>query len=541
MTDRPPCNTFVRMSFAFVPPVPSVEDFSGLDISVWLEVAWDRAVFSNGTAMVFRNMTAQGGRPGAFVGTPLLRVVDYRATMTARMRAQVDYTKPSEPPRAKRVPKTMDDASRRQARADHAAAVAKYHKDRQDAVALGEVQPWDVVVPLGVPDWSNVQTQVVLQQAARLWVSGGTNAADMADHHVVVMVFSALESLVLAGLTQDVQPFFSALWAIAQALWASLPVFRTVCQALVVTPGADNMVHKTIAHALVPGAPWDTRAKLEILELAVRRHKAWGDHLPAPALVLFPFVSTSSMSFPAVVTAFQETVAGVAPPPGRSARTKRHGKAAQVVGMAVSCAGVTTFTMDHALELLSFFSKEKYVDACVPWEAWGLVDPTPSTAHLVRTAKFPHKGRTNVAAFAARVSSVSIAPPRVRIVGFKGVVRSGVQVLHPGRCSLELHPLLHAQEMQWLLTFGEELDPNDMPVLYDDGSCRKRDARSAEWATVDAVGGRPRDRALALELDVGADRVSVDGGTWVLERPPGLASCPVLFSFANLWVEATFP
>lgn len=242
-----------------------------MGIIAWLEKNWDTASFSGPNkdlAIVFRNLSELGHRPGVFVGSPV-KIAPYRTCMCERMMLQVDRTKPPVLGSLPNAPKGSDKTVRAEFAARRVALADAFAQLRARELQDQKIRQWDVIIPLGIPDWSNLSTQVVLQQAARLWVSGGTNSADMAVHHVVVMLYSAIESLV-RFLPEWLGPM-TALLQVAATLHSDLRVFRGVTDALVITPGADDMVQKTVAHILSPDTTWDLRRKLDILELVVRR------------------------------------------------------------------------------------------------------------------------------------------------------------------------------------------------------------------------------------------------------------------------------
>jgi hypothetical protein len=92
----------------------------------------------------------------------------------------------------------------------------------------------------GVPDATNTNTWTVLQSVARLWVSGGANDLDMSNSNVLIMYYSALQSLTFttgaATSTAAQRKWFPALAALTRAFAAlheSEAAYRKVTKAMV--------------------------------------------------------------------------------------------------------------------------------------------------------------------------------------------------------------------------------------------------------------------------------------------------------------------
>lgn len=221
----------------------------GYDVALWLKNNWDTASFSGDDliaihdgsrhpikdcAVVFRNFRTVTGTPGAYFAEPV-GVVQYRSAMLTAINGAPKYEHP---------------------------IVVKN----------------DVLVPLGVPKWDNAQTRIVLQQSARQWVSGGENTADMSDEHVITLYYAALQQLVFysgnATRTEDQRRWFPALVALTRAFSAvhgAYDVARKVTTALVLTPGANDMMQKGLAHIFHTGSVWTAETRLDMLTIALRR------------------------------------------------------------------------------------------------------------------------------------------------------------------------------------------------------------------------------------------------------------------------------
>ena len=644
------------MSFSFVTGV-TTRDSSGTDIAVWMERVWDKASFSGphkDDALVFRNLTPLTTKDMAYIGE-LAMVAPYRASTIACMRKLTGRHNPTGvlalPPIPRRCTKEERQAvlAKRSQIVHAASEAAAVHLRRTT------MEEFDVVIPMGIPDMSNANTVLVMQQAARLWVSAGSNKAEMANRHIVVMVYSVLESL--AKCLPATAKELAAMMAVARALQSSMPIFSDVTKALVITPGADDLVKKCFAHALDGGAtvPWTTSTKLELLELLVRRdstkwptvaktaspaidHPATASAAEASATTDHPATVGSATTDHATAAAAPEKTAGArpvtkrvaammaiaaaraaaereirevakrtaaekaarrrrskpqpTPPKAKQKQQQQHvsafpeavvasqdiaghllptviivaslmdvlqqaglpedivaasehvqrvaldmfrkapvqargirGAKAWRICVYASLLHIDTFSLDHALELLSFIRREKFVDAAAPWAAWGF-PTTASTSHApcpLRTAKFPNAGFVNRGTFASRVTEV--APSSYRVVSFKGVVRSGVQLTQNGIYAIRVRPWFdvatHRQEgclfsQSWNIVFGEDIAPVGQAPLR--------------------VHGMPD----SISVCVSADEVQVeDGGAFRATAPRPKDTVP-MFTFCNAWLEVEY-
>jgi hypothetical protein len=137
-----------------------------------------------------------------------------------------------------------------------------------------------VVVPLGIPDMKEGATSTVLQQVARMFVSGGGNTAAMSNDNVLHMYYCALQSLVYAvGSATSTEE--QVKWAVPMvqltralaSLHSHIDLFQKVSGALVVTPGADDVLQRCLAFVFVPSAAsaWTKELRLGMLVTMLRR------------------------------------------------------------------------------------------------------------------------------------------------------------------------------------------------------------------------------------------------------------------------------
>lgn len=261
--------SITTMSSSFV-HAPRTET-GGSAVDAWLRTNWDEAIFTGADliatndgsrhpvkecAVVFRNFRSVMGTPGAYFADPIA-VVQYRSAMLTAIEGRDKYDHPV-------------------------------------------VRQNDVLIPLGTPNWNSPTARIVLQQSARQWVSGGLNMADMSDEHIITMYYAALQQLVFAGgnavRAADQQQWFPALVSLTQAfsaIHASYEAVRKVTAALVLTPGANDMIQKGLAYVFHSAEEWSKEARLDMLAIAIRRNFRHGTAVvgmaPGP-FVLFVLV-----------------------------------------------------------------------------------------------------------------------------------------------------------------------------------------------------------------------------------------------------------
>lgn len=139
---------------------------------------------------------------------------------------------------------------------EKAFAEAARAAERQAAVT--QLQEWDVLVPLGLPQMHLPGCQAVLAQAARNWTAGGDNSAPMTLDTIPHLYFGAVCSLVAAvACNPGWMGALSALMAAAAKCADSPHDTRLLSMArhLTLRPGNPHWQVRTIALALHPDAP----------------------------------------------------------------------------------------------------------------------------------------------------------------------------------------------------------------------------------------------------------------------------------------------
>ncbi len=557
-----------QMSASFV-HAPTIET-GGSPVDAWLAYYWDAASFTGDetittvdgdlpikeAAVVFRNFRPVTGTPGAYFADPV-GLVAYRPAMHASM-----------------------DAAQRHA----------------------IVRRNDVVVPLGTPSsWTGgdgtdaTRTTCVLQQAARQWVSGGRNTANMSMENVIVLYYSALQSLTFAtgtATTEETQrTWLGALAALTRAfdgLCRADPRAMHVTLALVYTHGVNDMLQKALAH-LFAALPLDSLTRYEMLATMVRRNLRHGTTfdglVPGPFVVflLTPLLSemladmattadvqrrfntkTSALvdALTAVRTRAAAQAAAAAADPttwrvvhgGRGiAEVPRFDKAA--ASLSALCAFADTPLTEAQARLLLDHCSSTDASAATPWSTWGVLPAPPALACRVTTARYAVRptGRYSRPATDGATYNSRIVPATANafeVFGYKGVEWSALQFHSPGTYTVHAHDLGLATAAKgdsrgdelvanWRLTAGNTLFPTD-EVGYSLAGVRHvpRTGYVTETplrldAPFTVVVHADRIELLQVAEDAAAPRSYCT----IPRRRPDV---PALLAFKNLWLHVGF-
>ena len=134
-----------------------------------------------------------------------------------------------------------------------------------------------VIVPIGEIDYSDENVRSVLQQCARLWCGGGGGNVNMSDTNVLIMYYSAIQSLVFefvqSETVEDHEQMAVPLIALVRGLaklHESLPAAKKVTEAVITVPCPDDMLQKALAHVFADVKP-TLEEQVEMLENIVKR------------------------------------------------------------------------------------------------------------------------------------------------------------------------------------------------------------------------------------------------------------------------------
>lgn len=538
------------MSSSFV-HAPRVET-GGSAVDVWLRTNWDTAVFTGSDliatqdgsrhpvkecAVAFRNFRPVTGTPGAYFADPVA-VVQYRSGMLTAIEGPAKYAHPV-------------------------------------------VRKDDVLVPLGTPDWSNAQTRIVLQQSARQWVSGGRNTADMSDTHVITLYYAALQQLVFAGgnatRAEDQHRWFPALVALTAAFSAVHAAYedaRKVTAALVLTPGANDMIQKGLAYVFHSDAEWSKEARLDMLTIAIRRNLRHGTAIvgmaPGPFVlfVLVPLLRSVAHLDGAVLTdsaallerfnaaasaLLHAFVADASAPAAGGAGTgewvtvgREHESRAEAfntrVLVSLTAAMGTPLTADQVRSLLAHIATS---DASTEpdWVALGVLPAKPAFVARVETDRYSvgSRGATY------RVKVVPTADDRLDVYSYKGVEWAAVGFKTPGTYIVMAHDLGIASRAagdsrgreltaNWRITAGNDILPATRPGYSLAGQEHKR-MPSGRW---DYSPSSPLSLDTPFLVIVEPTRVRLQQTARLFFTMEKGVKEPALLAFKNLWFSVHY-
>ena len=490
----------------------------GIGPEEWMRLHWDGADFGPGDvakqAVLFRDFKSVFGRAGAYMATPVA-IVEYRAANLAVIDKKYKHS------------------------------VAREH---------------DVLVPLGTPSPTCKKANTVLQQCARQWVTGGQNTGNMSDENVLTMYYSALQSLVFAAgnaTTKDVQTqWFYALSSLVQAfgtLHAEMPLFQKVTEAMVVTPGVDDMLQKALAHVFHPAARWDRRVKLELLDVMARRNIRHGERMvgmaPGPFVVF------------ALVPLLRSVAASVGWAAGTPAATQAdfNAKANDLLNAYVgSCTSdgdemqINTLvaltkvagcelTAEQAGLFLAFARTTPDMSVAAPWSEWGALPLPPVMDIAVVAKRFDVGGRAGVSV-AAKVVPTSAST--FNVYGYKGIHWTGLQLPDDGHYVVTPHDLgiasagrgnTRGEELvaNWRVTVGNDILPRDKEGYSSAGMARV--CSGGRWSYVERT---PLDVKKPFTLAVEKDSIVVVQNSVVYFRMKRTADA--LLAFKNMWLSVQY-
>jgi hypothetical protein len=521
---------FFTMSSSFV-HAPRVET-GGSAVDVWLRANWDTAAFAGSDliathdgsrhpvkdcAVVFRNFRSVTGTPGAYFADPVT-VVQYRSAMLTAIEGPTKYDHPV-------------------------------------------VRKGDVLVPLGTPAWSNAQTRVVLQQSARQWVSGARNTADMSDEHVITLYYAALQQLVFAAgnatRAADQQRWFPALVALTQAFSAVHAAYtdaRKVTAALVLTPGANDMIQKGLAYVFHSVEEWSRTNRLDMLAIAIRRNLRHGSAVagmaPGP-FVLFVLVPLlRAVAHPdgavladsaALLERFNAAASDLLHAFVGGASVGGEAFKAHVLVSLTAAMGVP-LTAEQARGLLDHVARTDASDE-PDWAKLGVLPARPVLEAPVFADRFSVGSRGTT----FRVKVVPTSTDWFNAYSYKGVEWAAIGFQTPGTYTVHAHDLGiagratgstrgHELTANWRLTAGTDILPATRSGYSLAGQMHKRQP-SGRW---DYAPSAPLtlDAPFLVVVEPTRLRLLQDGRQFFTMEKGG--SEPALLAFKNLWLRIRY-
>ncbi len=506
----------IKMSTSFV-HTPKFHS-GGIGPEEWMRLYWDSADFGPGDvgkqAVLFRDFKSVFGRAGAYMATPVA-IVEYRAANLAVIDKK--YKHP----------------------------VAREH---------------DVLVPLGMPNPTCKKANTVLQQCARQWVTGGQNTGNMSDENVLTMYYSALQSLVFAAgnaTTKEAQTqWFYALSALVRAfatLRAESPLFQKVTEAMVVTPGVDDMLQKALAHVFHPAAHWDRRVKLELLDVMARRNIRHGERMvgmaPGPFVVfaLVPLLRSVAASVgwavgsPAATQADFNAKAGELLQAYVGASTSVSDEMQINTLVALTKVAGCELTSEQANNFLQFARATPDMSVGAPWASWGALPSLPVMDVPIVTKRFDVGGRTGISV-AAKVEPTSTST--CNVYGYKGIHWTGLQFPTVGHYVVTPHDLgiavaghgnTRGEELvaNWRVTVGDDILPRDKEGYSSAGMARV--CTGGRWSYVERT---PLDVKKPFTLAVEKNQIVVVQNSVVYFRTKRVADA--MLAFKNMWLSVQY-
>ncbi len=504
-------------SFVHAPKYQS----GGIGPEEWMRQFWCTADFGSGDvatqAVLFRDFKSVFGRTGAYMATPVA-IVDFRAAHNAVIDPQFKHS-------------------------------------------IARVE--NVCIPIGTPNPKCNSATVVLQQCAREWVTGGKNTGNMSDENVLTMYYSALQSLVFAAgnapTKAEQTQWFYAISALVRAftvLSAERPAFQKVTEAMVVTPGVDDMLQKALAHVFHPQARWDRRVKLEMLDIMARRSVRHGEHIvgmaPGPfvVFVLVPLLRSVAASVgwssgsPAATQAEFNDKATELLHAYVGASTSNSDEMQIRTLVALTKVAGCELTAEQAGAFLQFARSTPDMSVLAPWSDWGALPPHPTlTVDIV--AKRLDIGKKAGVSVAAKL--VPTSPTTFNVYGYKGVDWTGVQFHTAGHYVVTPHDLgiacaghgnTRGQELvaNWRITAGDNILPFDVPGYSSAGVQRMK--VNGHWSYVDSM-PRPLDSSKPFTVGVETDWIVIaqDGKVIFRMRREGE---PALLAFKHMWLSVAY-
>jgi len=492
----------------------------GIGPEEWTRRYWDNADFGPGDvakqAVLFRDFKSVFGRTGAYMATPVT-IVNFRDANMAVIDPQFKHS------------------------------VAR----------VG-----DVCVPLGTPNPKCDSASVVLQQCAREWVTGGKNTGNMSDENVLTMYYSALQSLVFtagnATTKEEQTQWFYAISALVRAfsaLSSERPAFQKVTEAMVVTPGVDDMLQKALAHVFHPQARWDRRVKLEMLDIMARRNMRHGELIvgmaPGPfvVFVLVPLLRSvaasagwSSGSPAATQVEFNEKANELLHAYVGASTSNSDEMQIRTLVALTKVAGCE-LTEEHARDFLQFARSTPDMSVLAPWSDWGALPPHP-TLEMDVFAKRLDVGKKSGVSVAAKL--VPTGPTTFNVYGYKGIHWTGVQFQTNGHYVVTPHDLgiacagrgnTRGDELvaNWRITVGDNILPHDVSGYSSAGIEHVK--TGTRWSYVEKM---PLDASKAFTVGVELTWIVIAQDGKVVFRMKREDLKPALLAFKNMWLSVAY-
>ena len=313
------------------------------------------------------------------------------------------------------------------------------------AEAFGKaITAGNVIVPIGDIDYSDKNTRSVLQQCARQWCGGGGGNVNMSDTNVLIMYYSAIQSLIiefvqsktLEDLDHWAVPLLSLVRSLAK-LHDYIPHAKKVTEAVITVPCPDDMLHKALAHVFADVTP-TLEDQLEMLEQIVKRTYRSKENIkinsPGPLAVflatpllssaiqtpgdIFVYADAFVKEFNKVMQAYAEAL----PPKDNYPNTEV--RSILALTQVAFAKPLTKAQIEGFLAML-----KANPTTPVPWATLGVLPPQQALVPSVHTDTFDVRGKS-ATTFPAVIKSKS--PTQFTAVGRKSNDWTGIQLLSSG-------------------------------------------------------------------------------------------------------------
>ena len=419
-----------------------------------------------------------------------------------------------------------------------------------------------VIVPLGDIDYSDENARLVLKQCARQWCGGGRGNVNMSDTNVLIMYYSAIQSLLfefvqsktVEDLEQQAIPLLALVRGLLQ-LHEQIPQAKKVTEAVITVPCPDDMLQKALAHVFADVKP-TLEDQVEMLENIVKRTYRAEEEIkvsspgPLAVFLLTPLLSSVLKSNDDILvgaTKFVKAFSKVMKAYYEALPPKDFHPNKEVRGIF----SLSQVAFEKPLTKAQIGGFLSLVKACpmtpVPWASLGVLPKQQALVPSVNADSFDVKGKP-LATVAAVIKSKS--PTSFTAVGRKGTEWTGIQLLSSGVYTVNL-TLLGTADAAWGDSRGLDLKANLRLTLGKD--ILTETEHSYSLAGVKQCQGvtrelrylwgirqcEPMSPHLPIQVKVTKDEVILEQDGVQFAKFP-CASKPVLLAFKNVLLNVAF-
>ena len=419
-----------------------------------------------------------------------------------------------------------------------------------------------VIVPLGDIDYGDENARSVLQQCARQWCGGGRGNVNMSDTNVLIMFYSAIQSLVFefvqSETVEDHEQQAIPLLALVRSLakfHESLPAAKKVTEAVITVPCPDDMLQKALAHVFADVKP-TLEDQVEMLENIVKRTYRAEEEIkvsspgPLAVFLLTPLLSSvikNTGDILADATKFVNDFGKAMKAYYDALPPKDFHANKEVRGIMALCQVAFEKPLTKA-QIGGFLAILKaYPMAPVPWENLGVLPKQQALVPSVHTDSYEVRGKP-----AATIPAVikSKSPTRFTAVGSKGTEWAGIQLLSSGVYTINL-TMLGTAEVALGDSRGEDLKANFRLTLgkdimketehsYSLAGMKQYQPTTGELRYLWHIRqSEPMNTTSPIQVVIKKEEVSLMQDGFLIDKFPR-ASKPVLLAFKNVLLDVEY-